>query len=95
MWVFVDDASSNEHKHYTNLVVSSGDGSNDAVQRLSKFLTFPTLSRIDTIDHIKEGHHEAFDQLVEFLETSYPEVWSTMKVEKVSSWMHLSRIGEV
>ncbi len=62
----------------------------DEVQRFAKFLTFPSLGDRSTPDHIAPGHQEHFEAMLDFLETSFPDVYSHLTVEKVGEGTHFS-----
>eukprot|EP00983_Pelagomonas_calceolata_P048876 1141262-Pelagomonas_calceolata.AAC.1 len=57
-------------------------GSEEAIQRFSKLLTYETLADARTPDHRASGYEEEFTKLLNHLEEAWPEVYRGLQVEK-------------
>lgn len=58
-------------------------GHDDAVQRFSQLLKFQTVSNDKAELHIPLDSRQHFHDLLDYLPTAYPVVWSACKVEMV------------
>lgn len=74
----------NEFDSFIVIPSPTGDedaGSEDAIARFTKLLTFKTVSNPEAAHHV--GEPAEFDGLHKFLQESFPLIWKHLKAERV------------